>query len=125
MTMPPVLAVSTTPDTLVRLSTALRASLSADIYGDLDSILDELDEVLDPHTDLTDQQVADRSGSLHSTLRAMLHLATPSPGHFHLTRALLLEQRPASDADALGYTRRLAIAVLDLADEAVKSPAPP
>ncbi|WP_335971534.1 hypothetical protein [Streptomyces sp. CA2R106] len=124
MTTLPVLTASTTPATLARLSTALRTSLGADLLGDLDTVLDELDEVLDPHTDLTDQQVADMSGGLHSTLRAMLHLATPSPGHFHLTRGLLLERRPESDAEALGYTRRLAIAVLDLADEAAKR-APP
>lgn len=57
-------------------------------------------------------------------MRGMLSFTSPSPGFVKLTPSLLVENRPTGPAAALGYIRRLAVAVLDLADEAAKSAVP-
>ncbi|WP_329138097.1 hypothetical protein OG552_29575 [Streptomyces sp. NBC_01476] len=88
--------------------------LSDTIMNDLEAVLDE-----DAHPEPEDfRGLANR---LHSALRAMLRIGRPSRSMEPLTINLLLEPLPQCELKALGYLRRLATAVLDLADEYIAS----
>lgn len=115
---PRMIIASLDAETLLHVGEALRSNLSEDI-------LDELAAVLDPVEDLTPQAARNLAWSLHKTLRGMLHSTSPSPRLVRYTRHLLVEPCPPDAAGALGYVRRLAISVLDLADEAARFTVPP
>lgn len=119
--------------TLKRVRDALRVGLRAEVASGegfevnasplplSEAILDDLEAVLGEHASPSLGEVNELAARLHLALRRLLTIIRPSASLDQLSRSLLVERTPPGEAEALAYLRRLAIVVLDLADQFMRS----
>jgi hypothetical protein len=105
--------------TLERLSHRLRTSVTEDQGPRLalsEALFEDLEAVLDKDAAPDPDDIRELSRRLHHVLGQLLRLAAPTPALATTAQDLVREPCPHDPRLALGYVRRLALVVLDLAD---------
>jgi uncharacterized protein DUF6415 len=91
----------------------------------IDGVFDDLEAVLGEDAAPTAAEIAELARRLHAVYRRLVHLSRwPNSGVSKATVAaswgLMTERMPPGFPSALGYVRRLAMAVSDLLDEVLE-----